>query len=122
MGPHPGTPGARGLDSRASAPQGRCSIEGSGPTESTRTEESPWRHLDRGTSVYLEFDRQRYDAQGNWLAYVFLPNNRMLNAELVRLGLARPLADGRNLRYLDLFHELATGDLPDGAATTARTD
>ena len=94
---------------------------GIAPTESTRTDESPWRHLDGGTIVYLEFDRQRYDTEGNWLAYVFLPNNRMLNAELIRLGLARPLADGRNLRYLDLFHELATGDLPDGAATAAPT-
>ena len=94
---------------------------GIAPTESTRTEESPWRRLRGGTIVYLEFDRQRYDTAGNWLAYVFLPNNRMLNAELVRLGLARPLADGRNLRYLDLFHELATGDLPDGAATAAPT-
>ena len=50
---------------------------------------------------------------------MFLPNNRMLNAELIRLGLARSLADGRNLRYLDLFHELATGDLPDGAGTSS---
>lgn len=65
------------------------------------------RHLLLSPFFYLEFDRQRYDAEGNWLAYVFLPRNRMLNAELIRLGLARPLADGRNLRYLDLFHELA---------------
>jgi micrococcal nuclease len=62
--------------------------------------------------VYLEFDRQRYDGGGDWLAYVFLPNGRMLNAELVRLGLARPRPDGRNLRYLDLFQELAD---PQGA-------
>jgi hypothetical protein len=89
------------------------------PVELTRTEENPWRRLDSGAIVYLEFDRQRYDAEGNWLAYVFLPSNRMLNAELIRLGLARPLADGRNLRYLDLFHELATGELPEGVATAA---
>jgi endonuclease YncB( thermonuclease family) len=87
------------------------------PVELARTEDSPWRRLDSGAIVYLEFDRQRYDAEGNWLAYVFLPSNRMLNAELIRLGLARPLADGRNLRYLDLFHELATGELPEGVAT-----
>jgi hypothetical protein len=73
----------------------------------TWTADDPWRHLDAGAIIHLEFDRQRYDADGNWLAYVFLPSGRMLNAELVRLGLARPLGDGRNARYLDLFHELA---------------
>jgi hypothetical protein len=75
--------------------------------EGTWTAESPWPQLEPGLIVYLEFDRQRYDAEGNWLAYVFLPNGRMLNAELVRLGLARPVADGRNARYLDLLHEMA---------------
>jgi hypothetical protein len=65
--------------------------------------------LEPGTILYLEFDRLRYDAEGNWLAYVFLPSGRMLNAELIRLGLARPAADGRNARYLDLFHEMAGG-------------
>ncbi len=63
--------------------------------------------LERGDLVHLEFDRQRYDADGNWLAYVFLPSGRMLNAELIRLGLARPASDGRNVRYLDLLHEVA---------------
>jgi hypothetical protein len=65
--------------------------------------------LEPGAILHLEFDRQRYDAEGNWLAYVFLPSGRMLNAELIRLGLARPTADGRNARYLDLFHEMAGG-------------
>jgi hypothetical protein len=74
--------------------------------------ESPWFQLERGMIVYLEFDRQRYDAEGNWLAYVFLPNGRMLNAELIRLGLGRPAPDGRNLRYLDLFHEMAAAEMP----------
>jgi hypothetical protein len=100
----------------------RVRLLGIAPIELARTDESPWRHLEGGALVYLEFDRQRYDADGNWLAYVFLPSNRMLNAELVRTGLARPLADGRNLKYLDLFHELASGDLPDGAASAARAD
>jgi hypothetical protein len=76
--------------------------------------DGPWEDLERGTIVYLEFDRQRYDADGNWLAYVFLPNGRMLNAELVRAGLAQPLSDGRNLRYLDLLHEIAGAPPPGG--------
>jgi hypothetical protein len=82
--------------------------------------ESPWLQLERGMIVYLEFDRQRYDAEGNWLAYVFLPNGRMLNAELIRLGLGRPAPDGRNVRYLDLFHEMAAADLPAGDSATER--
>jgi hypothetical protein len=90
------------------------------PVAGAPAEGGPWRDLESGAIVHLEFDRQRYDGDGNWLAYVFLPNHRMLNAELVRLGLARPHTDGRNVRYLDLLHELATGDLPDGAGTISR--
>jgi endonuclease YncB( thermonuclease family) len=42
-----------------------------------------------------------------WLAYLYLANGRMLNAELIRVGLARPRAESQNVRYLDLFQELA---------------
>ncbi|MGH7266118.1 MAG: thermonuclease family protein [Candidatus Rokuibacteriota bacterium] len=80
--------------------------------------DGPWEDLERGTIVYLEFDRQRYDAEGNWLAYVFLPNGRMLNAELIRAGLAQPFSDGRNVRYLDLLHEIADAPLRSGDPTS----
>lgn len=90
----------------------RVRLVGVEPAGGSWTEESPWRTLERGMIVHLEFDRQRYDAEGNWLAYVFMPNGRMLNAELVRLGLARPTGDGHNARYLDLFHEMAGGEVP----------
>jgi hypothetical protein len=85
----------------------RVRLVGIEPVPGTWTADNPWHRLDSGAIIHLEFDRQRYDAEGNWLAYVFLPSGRMLNAELVRLGLARPVGDGRNARYLDLFHELA---------------
>lgn len=94
----------------------RVRLVGIEPVDSTWTAENPWRQLERGMIVYLEFDRQRYDAEGNWLAYAFLPNGRMLNAELIRLGMARPHPDGWNVRYLDLFHEVATGEIPVAAA------
>jgi hypothetical protein len=87
----------------------RVRLVGVEPIRGRWTADDPWRQLEAGAIIYLEFDRQRYDTDGNWLAYVFLPSGRMLNADLVRLGLARPLADGRNVRYLDLFHELAAG-------------
>src|SRR5262249_30495172 len=80
----------------------RVRLVGIDPLEGTWTEESPWRQIEPGSIVYLEFDRQRYDAEGNWLAYVFLPNGRLLNAELIRVGLARPAGDGRHAREPDL--------------------
>jgi hypothetical protein len=71
-----------------------------------RALEDPWATLDRGLLVYLEFDRERSDPAGDWLAYLYLPNGRMLNAELIRVGLAQPRAEARNIRYLDLFQEI----------------
>ena len=71
-----------------------------------RALEDPWSTLEQGLLVHLEFDRERYVRDGAWLAYVYLPNGRMLNAELIRVGLARPRAEARNVRYLDLFDEL----------------
>jgi micrococcal nuclease len=88
----------------------RVRLVGVEPAGGSWSGESPWLKLERGVIIYLEFDRQRYDAEGNWLAYVFLPNGRMLNAELIRVGLGRPAPDGRNVRYVDLFHEMAAAD------------
>jgi hypothetical protein len=103
----------------------RVRLVGVAATGGTWTDENPWRGLEQGSIVYLEFDRQRYDAEGNWLAYVFLPSGRMLNAELIRLGLARPAGDLQNARYLDLFHEMAGGEPPPATpepAEAAATD
>jgi hypothetical protein len=36
------------------------------------------------------------------------------------VGLARPGADGYNLRYLDLFQEVAAGQIPERDAPSAR--
>jgi hypothetical protein len=68
--------------------------------------DDPWAALDGGPLVHLEFDRDRSGPDGDWLAYLYLPNGRMLNAELIRVGLARPRVDPRNLRYVDLFEDL----------------
>ena len=77
-----------------------------GAPEGTQALEDPWAALDGGLLVHLEFDRERSGPDGDWLAYVYLPNGRMLNAELIRVGLARPRVDTRNLRYVDLFEDL----------------
>jgi micrococcal nuclease len=39
--------------------------------------------------VGLQYDRLRYDHYGRLLAYLYLPNHTLVNAELVRRGLAR---------------------------------
>ena len=76
------------------------------PGSEDRALEDPWATLDPGLLVHLEFDRERSTPDGDWLAYVYLPNGRMLNAELIRVGLAQPRAEAKNIRYLDLFQEV----------------
>lgn len=62
--------------------------------------------LPPGTRVTLELDVQQRDRYGRLLAYVYLPDGRMLNAELLRTGLAQLLTIPPNVRYVDLFVRL----------------
>ncbi len=87
----------------------RIRLVGVEPVTGDRALEDPWASLDHGLLIHLEFDRQRYAPDGDWLAYVYLPSGRMLNAELIRVGLARPRPEERNVRYLDLFQEVSAG-------------
>ena len=84
----------------------RVRLIGVDPIADAHALEDPWAALDPGLLVYLEFDRERAGPDGDWLAYLYLPNGRMLNAELIRLGLAEPRAEPKNIRYLDLFQEI----------------
>jgi hypothetical protein len=90
----------------------RIRLIGVDPVVSDRELEDPWAGLEKEHPVRLEFDRERYAPDGTWLAYVYLPNGRMLNAELIRVGLARPRAEAQNVRYLDLFEELTRQSPP----------
>jgi micrococcal nuclease len=49
--------------------------------------------------IDLEYDRLRYDRYGRLLAYLWLPDHTLVNAELVRRGLARVYLIAPNLRY-----------------------
>ena len=49
--------------------------------------------------ITLSFDRLRYDHYGRLLAYLFLPDHTLVNAEMVRLGMARVYFIAPNLRY-----------------------
>jgi micrococcal nuclease len=57
--------------------------------------------LVQGVKLRLEYDVERYDQYNRLLAYVFLPDGRMVNTELVRRGLARVLLKFPNLHFRD---------------------
>ncbi|MFO7784275.1 MAG: thermonuclease family protein [Thermodesulfobacteriota bacterium] len=59
----------------------------------------------QGKRIQLELDRESHDHYGRLLAYVYPPDGRMLNIELVEKGLARVLAVPPNLRHLDRLIE-----------------
>jgi len=54
-------------------------------------------------AVGLEYDRLRYDHYGRLLAYLWLPDHTLVNAELVRRGLARVYFIAPNLRYREIL-------------------
>jgi len=55
------------------------------------------------TTVELETDVQLIDKYGRVLAYVWLPDGRMLNEVLVREGYARVYTVPPNVKYQELF-------------------
>jgi micrococcal nuclease len=56
-------------------------------------------HLTLNRRIGLEYDRLRYDRYGRLLAYVFLPDHTLVNAQLVRRGLARVYSHAPNARH-----------------------
>lgn len=59
-----------------------------------------------GARVGLEYDVQREDGYGRTLAYVWLADGTLWNAELLRTGMARTLTVPPNVRYVRLFTAL----------------
>jgi micrococcal nuclease len=56
-------------------------------------------------TVYLEFDKEPQDHYGRLLAYVWLPDGRMLNEILICNGFAQPLVVKPNTKYADRFQK-----------------
>ena len=56
--------------------------------------------------VGIELDVEQRDRYGRLLAYVWLADDTLVNAELLRHGYARRLTIPPNLRYVDRFGEL----------------
>ncbi len=59
-----------------------------------------------GTVVYLETDVQLHDRYGRLLAYVYLPDGRMLNEVLVEEGYATAYTVPPNVKYAERFVQL----------------
>jgi micrococcal nuclease len=55
--------------------------------------------------IDLSYDRLRYDHYGRLLAYLWLPDHTLVNAELVRQGLARVYLITPNMRYQKILLE-----------------
>lgn len=56
----------------------------------------------RGKNVRLEFDAEKEDKYGRWLAYVY-SGDKMVNAELLKQGYASLLTFPPNVKHIDLL-------------------
>ena len=65
------------------------------------------RLLPRGTRVRYRLGVERRDRHGRPLVYVWLPDRRFVNAQLVREGYATPLTIPPNVEYAKRFTALA---------------
>jgi len=61
--------------------------------------------LHRGKTVFLEFDVEPQDRYGRLLSYVWLPDGRMLNKEIICNGYAYPLTVPPNVKYERQFRQ-----------------
>jgi micrococcal nuclease len=59
--------------------------------------------LTQGKEVRLEYDQLRYDHYGRVLAHIFLADNTLVEAALLRQGLARVYFHPPNLSYRDVL-------------------
>ena len=71
-----------------------------------KAEEFTRSYLPEGTVVELELDVQSKDKYGRTLAYVYLPDKKMLNALLIQEGYAQIMTIPPNVKYQDLFLKL----------------
>jgi micrococcal nuclease len=63
------------------------------------------RIVKKGDMVALAFDVRMRDKEGRLLGYVYLPDGRMLNEEIVRAGYARVVTTPPNVKYRERFME-----------------
>jgi micrococcal nuclease len=63
------------------------------------------RIVKKGDMVALSFDVQMRDQEGKLQGYVYLPDGRMLNEEIVRAGYAKVIMVPPNVKYKERFLE-----------------
>jgi micrococcal nuclease len=86
---HPAARSERGVPLRLLGIDCPESVKPNHPVEQWAPEAANFTtHFVSGQAIRLQFDRRRIDRYDRYLAYVFV-NERMLNEELVRAGLAR---------------------------------
>ncbi len=56
-----------------------------------------------GDLITIEFDAQQRDTYGRLLGYVYLPNGKMLNEEIVKAGYANVMTISPNVKHKDKF-------------------
>ncbi len=64
--------------------------------------------LPEGTTVYLEYDVGERDEYGRHLCYVYLENGVMVNALLLRKGMAKTMTIPPNVKYSEEFAKIQT--------------
>ena len=67
-----------------------------------------------GTVVYLETDVQVHDKYGRILAYVYLPDGRMLNEVLLEEGYAKMMTIPPNVKYVERFRKAQRRAISEG--------
>ncbi len=67
-----------------------------------------------GTVVYLETDVQIHDRYGRLLAYVYLPDGRMLNEVLLEEGYAKMMTIPPNVKYVERFRKAQRKAMKEG--------
>lgn len=80
--------------------------EGGGPDNFAPEARDFTRSLCDGREAWLEFDTEKEDAYGRWLCFVYVREGdsvRMVNAELLREGLARLYTPGPNALHKELL-------------------
>lgn len=70
--------------------------------------------LKKGTKVVLETDVQVFDKYGRVLAYVYLPEGKMLNLLLIEEGYATAYTIPPNVKYAELFRKAQATAMREG--------
>ena len=65
-------------------------------------------NLVMGRMIYLEQGQVLTDDSGNWLRYVWLPEDQMANERMLELGYAAPSADPQDTKYQQRLADAAT--------------